>query len=284
LGTADSWALIRAGYYTRRPFQADQLHVDLWWHGLNLARDAGTYLYNGEPPWDNGLAGTSVHNTVTVDGRDQMRRAGRFLWLDWAQASGRSFSSSPLNVDAKILDTFEGEHDGYRRFGVTHRRRVHFVEEDAWVIVDDLLGNDLPVNGAHELRLHWLLPDLPFTVLAQSPFSGILSAADDKFQWSVFSSSPGSTSVLQGGKKLQENPAGIEENANLLGWESPTYGELRPAISLVHRVNAALPVRMVTIILAGEELQLQARDGNVILSRGKAQVFETSLSAAQESE
>jgi len=30
---------------TRRPFQSDQLHVDLWWHGLNLARDAGTYLY-----------------------------------------------------------------------------------------------------------------------------------------------------------------------------------------------------------------------------------------------
>ena len=97
IGAENSWALVRAGRYTRRPFQADQLHVDLWWHGLNLARDAGTYLYNGEPPWNNGLAGTAVHNTVMVDRRDQMRRAGRFLWLDWAQASGRSFSTlSPL--------------------------------------------------------------------------------------------------------------------------------------------------------------------------------------------
>ena len=88
----NSWALIRAGRYTRRPFQADQLHVDLWWQGINLARDAGTYLYNGPPPWNNGLAGTAVHNTVTVDHHDQMRRAGRFLWVDWAQASGRVYS------------------------------------------------------------------------------------------------------------------------------------------------------------------------------------------------
>src|SRR5271170_4449781 len=47
LGDENSWALIRAGNYTRRPFQADQLHVDLWSHGINVARDDGTYLYNG---------------------------------------------------------------------------------------------------------------------------------------------------------------------------------------------------------------------------------------------
>src|SRR4029077_18696339 len=93
LGVENSWALVRAGRYTRRPFQSDQLHVDLWWHGLNLARDAGTYLYNGDPPWNNGFSGTAVHNTVTLDHQDQMRHAGRFLWVDWAQASGHSFST-----------------------------------------------------------------------------------------------------------------------------------------------------------------------------------------------
>jgi len=54
--------------------------------GLNVAHDPGTYLYNAAPPWDNALAGSDVHNTVTVDGGDQMLRAGRFLYLDWAQA------------------------------------------------------------------------------------------------------------------------------------------------------------------------------------------------------
>ena len=54
----------------------DQLHFDLWWHGINVAQDAGTYLYNGEPPWDNPLVSTRVHNTITIDGRDQMTRGG----------------------------------------------------------------------------------------------------------------------------------------------------------------------------------------------------------------
>jgi len=34
LGDESSWAMIRAGQYTRRPYQADQLHVDIWWNGL----------------------------------------------------------------------------------------------------------------------------------------------------------------------------------------------------------------------------------------------------------
>ena len=98
--------------------------------------DAGTYLYNGEPPWNNGLAGTAVHNTVMLDWRNQMRRAGRFLWVDWAEASGRSFASQ----DTAYPDCFEGEHDGYRLYGVRHRRTVRALAESGWAIVDDLLG------------------------------------------------------------------------------------------------------------------------------------------------
>lgn len=276
IGTENSWALIKAAHYTRRPFQSDQLHVDLWWHGLNLARDAGTYLYNGEPPWNNGLAGTAVHNTVTVDRRDQMRRAGRFLWLDWAQASGRSFStSSKANINFR--DCFEGEHDGYRRLGVKHRRMVQWVSEEAWVIVDDLVGND-----EHELRLHWLLPDLPFDVSFALPFSAVLSADTARFRWNILSSSPGHTAVIRAGKNLgQEIARSHDDDEELLGWESPTYGELCPALSLLYQVRAPLPVRFVTVILVGEEVQLQQRDGNLVLSREAVEVYQVSLSAPQ---
>jgi hypothetical protein len=274
VGTENSWALVRAGRYTRRPFQADQLHVDLWWHGLNLARDAGTYLYNGEPPWNNGLAGTAVHNTVMVDRRDQMRRAGRFLWLDWAQASGRSFSTSLSKTGADTPDCFEGEHDGYRRLGVKHRRMVQCVTEDAWVIVDDLLG-----AGEHELRLHWLLPDLPVEVIAASPFCAVLSAGKVRFRWNVFSSSPGSAAIIRGGKNLAGNiVCGDEE---LLGWESPTYGERCPAISLLHRVQAPLPVRIVTAILAGEALQIRQSERQLVLSCDASPVYQVSLAPVQ---
>jgi len=280
IGAENSWALVRAGHYTRRPFQADQLHVDLWWHGLTLSRDAGTYLYNGEPPWNNGLAGTAVHNTVMVDRRDQMRRAGRFLWLDWAQASGRSFSTSSSaslsKTSADSPNCFEGEHDGYRRLGVKHRRMVQCVTEDAWVIVDDLLG-----AGEHELRLHWLLPDLPFEVIADSPFCAVLSAEKMRFRWNVFSSSPGSAAIIRGGKILAGDIESRNRNEELLGWESPTYGELCPAISLLYRVHARLPVRIISVILAGEALELQQSDRNLVLSRDASQVYQVSLALEQ---
>jgi len=265
---------VRAGRYTRRPFQADQLHVDLWYHGLNLARDAGTYLYNGEPPWNNGLAGTAVHNTVMVDRQDQMRRAGRFLWLDWAQASGRSFSTSFSKTSADCPDCFEGEHNGYRRLRVTHRRMVQCVAEDAWIIVDDLLG-----AGEHELRMHWLLPGLPFEVSSASPFCAVLSSEKFRFRWNVFSSFPGTVAAIRAGKSLTGKLMGGDQE--LLGWESPTYGERCPAISLLYGVQGPLPVRIVTVMLVGDALQLQQSDSQLVLSRDASQTYRVSLAPVQ---
>ncbi len=37
------WGYLRIGQFTNRPSHADQLHLDLWWRGMNIARDAGTY-------------------------------------------------------------------------------------------------------------------------------------------------------------------------------------------------------------------------------------------------
>ena len=95
----DSWAYLRTAQFTSRPSHADQLHVDLWWRGLNIAQDAGTYLYNADPPWDNRLTAAQLHNTVTVNGRDQFTRAGRFLYLDWFNAYRRG----SLEADPAIL-------------------------------------------------------------------------------------------------------------------------------------------------------------------------------------
>ncbi len=64
-------AFLRTAQFTDRPSHADQLHADLWWRGVNVARDPGTFAYNAAPPWDNALATASVHNTLTIDGLDQ---------------------------------------------------------------------------------------------------------------------------------------------------------------------------------------------------------------------
>ena len=317
IGTEKSWAMVRAGSYQRRPFQADQLHVDLWWHGVNLACDAGTYLYNGDPPWNNGLAGTAVHNTVMVDRQDQMRRVSRFLWLDWAQASGRSFSMSPSKASASGIatdspDCFEGAHDGYRRIGVSHRLMVRCIEEDAWVIVDDLIPDDAPDSRQHELRLHWLVPDLPFDIASQSPFCVVFTANQARVRWNVFSSPPGVAALIREGKRLTDpipwgagaharegfqiqndakcNPVAANKNPGsrarqqlpawddeqLLGWVSPTYGEREAAISIAYQVQARLPVRFITAILAGESIQLRSQRDQLSLWRGDSQIYQVS--------
>jgi len=86
VGDEKCWGTLRAVTFHSRPAHADQLAVDLWWEGVNIALDAGSYLYNAPPPWDNALARTCVHNTVSIDGQDQMLRTGRFLWLKWTNA------------------------------------------------------------------------------------------------------------------------------------------------------------------------------------------------------
>jgi hypothetical protein len=270
LGNESSWALIRAGRYNRRPFQADQLHVDLWWQGINLARDAGTYLYNGPPPWNNGLAGTAVHNTVMVDHRDQMRRAGRFLWVDWAQASGRAYSSS----DHDCADRFEGEHDGYKRFGVKHRRTVQWLAGAGWVIVDDIKG-----NGVHNARLHWLMADLPYEFF-DSPFQVVFASGESRVRCTILASASGKAAIIRAGTRVEGDSAIAD--AELLGWEAPTYGDLRPAVSLVYETRSELPVRFVTTIFTGEriksELRTELRDKHLLFLLGDSGVDRVSLS------
>jgi hypothetical protein len=264
LGDDNSWAMVRAGRYSRRPFQADQLHVDLWWKGINLARDPGTYLYNGASPWNNGLAGTAVHNSITIDHQDQMRRAGRFLWIDWAQASGRVYSSAK-NAPT---DCFEGEHDGYRRIGITHRRTVRWLPECGWVIVDDLLG-----SGTHEARLHWLLADLPLH-LHDSDCHVAFTSEHSLIRWKVFCGAAGEFSVVRAGKRIQLAAGRIQKSQaelsgnelQIFGWESPTYGELRPAVSLIHQTRARLPLRFVTIVLTHERCMVESSEGKIIVS------------------
>jgi hypothetical protein len=266
LGDDKSWAMIRAGHYTRRPFQADQLHVDLWWRGINIASDAGTYLYNGDAPWNNGFAGTAVHNTVTIDGQDQMRRAGRFLWLDWAQASGRLDRSD---------DRFEGEHDGYRRLGVKHRRRVQWLRDAGWVIVDDIEG-----AGEHDVRLQWLAPDLPFAATSSS-FQVTFQCAQSKISWDIFSSDGGDATVIRAGEVQWAGAidAAVDRMKNadsrIFGWESPTYGALKPAVSLVYQIRSRLPIRLATAVLTNERCMAVRRGDEVVVLRGD-------LSVAQE--
>ena len=145
IGNNNGWGTIRAVRFHDRPAHADQLSVDLWWRGKNIAQDAGTYRYTALSPWNNSLSDTAVHNTITIDEKNQMLKAGRFLWLDWAQA--KIIRKDPF--DGKIV----AEHDGYKNVGINHLRQLSMVDDSRWEIRDELnpqhpLGRDFQDNSA----------------------------------------------------------------------------------------------------------------------------------------
>jgi len=224
-------AFIRAARFTDRPSHADQLHVDLWWRGVNIAQDSGTYLYNALPPCENALSGTQVHNTLTLDGQDQMQRAGRFLWLDWAQAEVLAHEVD----DEGRLKRITAEHNGYRRLGVLHQRTLS-TAENGWVITDKILPYDTPKNRAHEVRLSWLLPDWEWQFENQNT----LHLTGPEFAFTL---------EVKGAEKMNLFSAGESLHGSLKaepawGWVSPTYSIKEPALMLIATTTDELPLKL----------------------------------------
>jgi hypothetical protein len=247
-----SWAYLRLARFTSRPGHADQLHLDVWWRGLNVARDAGTYLYNGPSPLDNSLAGTPVHNTVSLNHQDQMQRFGRFLWLDWAQAKLVAREKAQDATWERIV----GEHDGYHRLGVTHQRSVTAWAGGKWVVEDHLFqakSSRRRADGSQKsltCQLHWLLPDWEFDEVRGSRFEirllspfGWVKVRIDQVNQSLLSDIDSlECQIVRGGRLI--SGAGIAHPT--LGWFSPTYGYKEPALSVLATTRGRLPIRLLT--------------------------------------
>ena len=227
----DSWAYLRASRFKSRLCHMDQLHFDLWWHGINVAHDAGTYLYNGQSPWDNPLVSTRVHNTIIVDGRDQMARGGRFLTLDWFPA----YSKSLLESDEKILGRVLAYHKGYRRLGIRHERVATVFTDERWEIKDNMIFTK---PGEHVFRLHWLLLDGAYEM--ESRGSGIVIRVKSKYGWITLNINAESLdlqsaiSLVRAGDLIY----GHRDVKPYEGWVSPTYGKKTPALSMAVEVTS----------------------------------------------
>ena len=234
-----SWAYLRTAQYTSRPSHADQLHLDLWWRGLNVAQDAGTYLYNAAPPWDNALTTTLVHNTVTVDGHEQMTRAGRFLYLDWVNA----YSKSHLETDEHILQRVTARHYGYQRLGVLHVRTVTVYADERWLVDDQMLAARMFwVKTPLRYRLHWLLPDWGWKIENGDSRVGI--ELKSPYGWvtlgvSVLPRSSVSVSLVRAGELIY----GEGDVPPTRGWASTTYNVKVPALSLAIEVTSVYDVK-----------------------------------------
>lgn len=235
LDTASGRAFLRAAHFFDRPSHADQLHVDLWWSGVNIAADAGTYQYNAPLPWDNALAGAKVHNTLTIDSQDQMTRGGRFLWLDWAQAK---ILKREFREDGQLI-TVSAEHDGYKKLGVTHQRSLS-VLENGWKVTDLVL----PLQGAkvqsHNVNLVWLLPGWEWSFDS----SDTLLFSGPKFRFTVKITGVDQFHLIREGQRVFGSITALPT----WGWYSPTYLVKKPALTLVCTKNGELPIEIMTTL------------------------------------
>jgi hypothetical protein len=253
-----SWAYLRTAHFNSRPSHADQLHFDLWWNGLNIAQDAGSYRYTAPQPWDNALCAAAIHNTVTLDGRDQFLRAGRFLFLDWFNA----YRSNPARLQTGALQSMTGTYLTHGRPALRHTRTVTVYADERWEILDDLSLRDLlsipfpPQPADHIFRLHWLLPDWNWdiqeeahvgcTLRLQSPDGMItVRVAADSSRLQV--------SLVRASERLhgQAVPTAVE------GWCSPTYGLKVPALSLSMTVTDPETAHFKTEILLPQDVAAQ---------------------------
>jgi asparagine synthase (glutamine-hydrolysing) len=262
---SQSWGMIRCHSYRDRPCHADMLHFDLWYKGVNLLRDAGTFQYYCEPPWEHYFKSTAAHNTVEVDGKDQMEKGSRFLWYNWTKSKLRHSEEIPPNPPftkggrGGFGDYWEGEHYGYRhgkspksplppfrkggcplkkggKVSVIHRRAVIRLG-GRWIIIDDILG-----DGEHDATLRWRLADIGWENVAPGTFSAKtkFSHSDFAAQLSIkiFPQVEMSIELLHG----QESPEPE-------GWESLYYGERQPVpVIKCSVVSSALPLRFVTTL------------------------------------
>ena len=80
---SDVKTFIRCGSYKDRPSQADNLHLDIWANGINYLWDPGSFLYNTDSETLNSFIGTAGHNTVSINGENQMLKGERFIWYNW---------------------------------------------------------------------------------------------------------------------------------------------------------------------------------------------------------
>lgn len=233
IGEGNTWGTLRSVRFHSRPAHADLLHVDLWWQGENIACDAGTYAYNLPQPWQNALAKTRVHNTVCVAGQDQMIWAGKFLWLQRAEA--QAFPPRPNEETAILYCNLPTAY--------TQVRRLKYLPGTGFEVFDTL---ELTKTSKQPVpvTLQWLLPDWPWQwqgeILHLQYHNRVitlsLSATEIQGQNPIH---PFSVSLIRAGEAL----VGTDHDP-LRGWVSPTYLKKIPALSLALTFEAKKTVEL----------------------------------------
>ena len=213
----------------------DQLSVDVAADGGAVVVDPGRYTYfEGQPNRRHAFKGTAAHNTVCVDGLDQVE-----------YRRGKPRGALPV---AEVIEVFDADGLHLVRARATspcydaiHERRVMLLDDDYWIIDDRLVGDTV-----HEYDLRWHLPaDPPDAIRLRTE---------------------GRATFVETARAVL-GVTGAPTVAFEDGWVAPRYGVAEPAQVISARASGH-EARFTTIIVphsarpAGPDLQIVTESGN----------------------
>ncbi|MFI9362758.1 alginate lyase family protein [Kitasatospora sp. NPDC053057] len=188
---------------------ADALSVEVRHDGVDVLADPGTFCYHGQPEWRRYFRSTLGHNTLQVDGEDQSRSGGPFLWTRHARTRVLVADTSDPG-----LARWCAEHDGYQQS--VHRRRVELTAASRELrVVDELRGPRRAVRLAFHLG--------PAITADLTGNRAVLTWTRDGEDRSAVLDLPGQLS-WQAHRGETDPP---------LGWYSAGFGRREPATTLV---------------------------------------------------
>ena len=140
----NSLGIIKFPNYIFRPSQADLLHFDLWYNGINIFKDGGTFSYNSSINNMNYFFGIDSHNTIKFDNQEPMKKFSRFLFIDWPKTKF---------ISAKIIDKDSIAFCLMYEFKSGSHKRTIFSKNKGkkWEIIDEIS------NYKKLARLNWRL-------------------------------------------------------------------------------------------------------------------------------
>ena len=122
----------------------DKLQFTLTAFDRDLLIDTGGSTTYGQDPLSRYTYTTPAHNTVTIDGYDQIRRKSDNFTPG---TETKLLKSANLEYAQGIYDE---KYDETKLIDVTHKRRIAFIKSEYFVVRDELSG-----TGSHTARQYW---------------------------------------------------------------------------------------------------------------------------------
>lgn len=117
---------------------ADALSIIYYNKNNPIFIDSGTYIYNIESEYRNYFRGTSAHNTLSYNNRNQSEIKGPFLWGRKAKVNINKYE---VNDEGLII---EACHNGYEP--LVHKRKVKYIENEQKIIIRDFFEENATIN------------------------------------------------------------------------------------------------------------------------------------------